>query len=134
MLLAIDQPISGRVLFFTMALCGFVAFLTGVLPAFQVKQTALSERLNEAAKSGMTGTRSHRMRSVLIMAEVSLALVALIAAGLFARSFQALREIKPGFDPNHVLLSQFYLSTNGYDLEQRKQFCLRLREKQTCRT
>lgn len=127
--LAIHQPISGRVLLFTMALCGLVAFLTGVLPALQVKQTALSERLNEAGKSGMTGARSHRMRSVLITAEVSLALVALIAAGLFARSFQTLREIKPGFDPNHVLLSQFYLSTNGYDLEQRKQFCLRLREK-----
>ncbi len=129
MSLAIHQPISGRVLLFTMALCGLVAFLTGLLPALQVNQTALHERLNEAGKSGMTGARSHRMRSVLITAEVSLALVALIAAGLFARSFQALREIKPGFDPNHVLLSQFYLSTNGYDLEQRKQFCLRLREK-----
>jgi predicted permease len=126
---AIHQPVSGRVLLFTMALCALVAFLTGVLPALQVNQTALHERLNEAGKSGMTGARSHRMRSVLITAEVSLALVALIVAGLFARSFQALREIKPGFDPSHVLLSQFYLSTNGYDLEQRKQFCLRLREK-----
>jgi predicted permease len=128
-LAAIHQPLSGRVLLFTVLLCGLIAFLTGVLPALQVKQTALSERLNEAGKSGMTGARSHRMRSVLITAEVSLALVALIAAGLFARSFQALREIKPGFDPNHVLLSQFYLSTNGYDLEQRKQFALRLSEK-----
>jgi predicted permease len=128
-LAAIHQPLSGRVLLFTVVLCGLIAFLTGVLPALQVKQTALSERLNEAGKSGMTGARSHRMRSVLITAEVSLALVALIAAGLFARSFQALREIKPGFDPNHVLLSQFYLSTNGYDLEQRKQFALRLSEK-----
>ena len=129
MTLAIQQPISGRMLLFTIALCGLVAFLTGLLPALQLKQTPLSERLNESGKSGMTGARSHRMRSVLITAEVSLALVALIAAGLFARSFQALREIRPGFDPNHVLLSQFYLSTNGYNLEQRKEFCLRLREK-----
>jgi predicted permease len=129
MSMAMQQAINGRMLLFTMALCGLVAFLTGVLPALQLKETALSERLNEAGKSGMTGARSHRMRSVLITAEVSLALVALIAAGLFARSFQALREIKPGFDPNHVLLSQFYLSTNGYNLEQRKQFSFRLREK-----
>jgi predicted permease len=129
MSMAMQQPMNGRVLLFTMALCGLVAFLTGVLPALQLKETALSERLNEAGKSGMTGARSHRMRSVLITAEVSLALVALIAAGLFARSFEALREIKPGFDPNHVLLSQFYLSTNGYNLEQRKQFSFRLREK-----
>ena len=123
------QPIGWRMLLFAASLCCVVAFLTGVLPALQLKRTALHERLNEAGKSGMSGAHSHRMRSVLITAEVSLALVALIAAGLFARSFQALREINPGFDPNHVLLSQFYLSTNGYSLEQRKQFCLRLREK-----
>jgi predicted permease len=123
------QTMSLRLLLFTMALCCLIAFVTGLLPALQVKQAALNEHLNEAGKSGMTGARSHRMRSVLITAEVSLALVALIAAGLFARSFQALREIKPGFDPNHVLLSQFYLSTNGYSLEQRKEFSYRLREK-----
>ncbi|HTZ89905.1 MAG TPA: ABC transporter permease [Alloacidobacterium sp.] len=127
--LAIHHPIGGRLLLFTASLCGLVAFLTGIFPALQLKHTVLNERLNEAGKSGMTGARSHRMRSVLITAEVSLALVALIAAGLFAQSFQALREIKPGFDPNHVLLSQFYLSTNGYNLEQRKEFCLRLSEK-----
>lgn len=129
MSLAVHQPISGRLVFFTMALCCLVAFLTGVFPALQLTHTPLNERLNQAGKSGMTGAKTHRMRTVLIIAEVSLSLVALIAAGLFARSFQALREIKPGFDPNHVLLSQFYLSTNGYNLEQRKEFCLRLREK-----
>ena len=127
--LVVHQPLGWRMLLFAAVLCCLVAFLTGVLPALQLKQTALHERLNEAGKSGMSGAHSHRMRSILITAEVSLALVALIAAGLFARSFQALREINPGFDPNHVLLSQFYLSTNGYSLEQRKQFCLRLREK-----
>jgi len=127
--LVVHQPLGWRMLLFAAVLCCLVAFLTGVLPALQLKQTALHERLNEAGKSGMSGAHSHRMRSILITAEVSLALVALIAAGLFARSFQALREINPGFDPNHVLLSQFYLSTNGYSLEQRKQFCLRLGEK-----
>jgi predicted permease len=127
--LVVHQPIGWRMLLFAASLCCVVAFLTGVLPALQLKRTALHERLNEAGKSGLSGAHSHRMRSVLITAEVPLALVALIAAGLFARSFQALREINPGFDPNHVLLSQFYLSTNGYSLEQRKQFCLRLREK-----
>ena len=55
--------------------------------------------------------------------------MAIIGAGLFARGFEAARRIDPGFDPNRVLLSQFYLSTNSYSLEQRKEFCLRLREK-----
>ena len=84
------------------------------------------KRLNESGRSGTTGVRSNRMRSMLVAAEVSLALVVLIGAGLFARGFAATSEIKPGFDPSHVLLSQFYLSTSGYNLEQRKEFCLRL--------
>ncbi len=68
----------------------------------------------------------NRLRSALVASEVALALVALVGAGLFARSFQQTLRIDPGFDPNHVLLSQFYLSTNGYNLAQRKEFCRRL--------
>jgi predicted permease len=58
-----------------------------------------------------------------------LALVALVGAGLFARGFQTTMRIDPGFDPNHVLLSQFYLNTSGYNLAQRKEFCRRLAER-----
>lgn len=129
MQLTIHQPVNGNVLLFAAILCGLIAVLTGLVPALSLKNATLSERLNEAGKSGMTGARSHRTHAALVTVEVSLALVTLIAAGLFARSFAALREIKPGFDPNHVLLSQFYLSTNGYDLKQRKEFCLRLQQK-----
>jgi predicted permease len=75
------------------------------------------------------GVRSHRLRSSLVVAEVSLALVALIGAALFVRGFSAARQIDPGFHPDHVLLSQFYLASNGYSLEQRKEFTRRLGEK-----
>ena len=77
----------------------------------------------------MGGVRSHRLRSSLVVVEVSLALVALIGAALFARGFSAARQIDPGFHPDHVLLSQFYLASNGYSLEQRKEFTRRLGEK-----
>jgi predicted permease len=66
---------------------------------------------------------------VLVAAEVALALITLVGAGLFARGFQETSEIDPGFDPNHVLLNQFYLNTNGYNLAQRKEFCRRLAER-----
>jgi len=123
------QGVNGHVLLFAVLLCLLIALLTGLVPALHLERADLNERLNESGRSGMTGARSHRMHSVLVAVEVSLALMALIGAGLFARSFAALREINPGFNPNHVLLSQFYLSTNGYSLEQRKQFCIRLKEK-----
>jgi predicted permease len=69
------------------------------------------------------------MRGLLVLSEVSLALVAMVGAALCVRSFRAAQQINPGFEPEDVLLSQFYLATNGYDLQQRKNFCYRLREK-----
>jgi len=89
----------------------------------------LNSRLNEGGRSGTAGRARHRLRSALVASEVALALVTLVGAGLFARGFQGSMRIDPGFDPNHVLLSRFYLSTNGYNLQQRKEFCRRLAER-----
>jgi len=89
----------------------------------------LNESLKEGGRSGAAGQAPHRLRGLLVIAEVSLALVALVCAGLLVRSFQAAQRVNPGFDPDHVLLSRFFISTSGYNLEQRKQFCLRLRER-----
>ena len=127
--LGLDLQWNGRVLGFTTLLCVFTALLAGLVPARQAGRADLNEGLNESSRSGTTGVRSNRLRSMLVAAEVSLALVVLIGAGLFARGFAATSEIKPGFDPRHVLLSQFYLSTSGYNLEQRKEFSRRLEEK-----
>jgi predicted permease len=127
--LGLDLQWNGRVLGFTTLLCVFTALLAGLVPARQASRADLNEGLNESGRSGTTGVRSNRLRSMLVAAEVSLTLVVLIGAGLFARGFAATSEIKPGFDPRHVLLSQFYLSTSGYNLEQRKEFCKRLEEK-----
>jgi len=69
------------------------------------------------------------MRSVLVASEVALALVTMVGAGLFARGFQQTLRIDPGFDPNDVMVNQFYLSTNGYNLVQRREFCRRLAER-----
>lgn len=127
--LGLDLQLNGHVLSFTLVLCLLTALLAGLVPALQSGRADLNEKLNEGGRSGAAGTRTHRLRSILVAAEVSLALVALIAAGLFTRGFAATSAISPGFDPSHVLLSQFYLSTSGYNLEQRKEFCRRLEEK-----
>jgi len=127
--LALDLQLNGHVLAFAMLVCLLTALLAGLVPALQSVRADLNEKLNDGGRSGAAGARSHRLRSSLVAAEVSLALVALIAAGLFTRGFAATSAINPGFDPNHVLLSQFYLSTSGYNLDQRKEFCRRLEEK-----
>jgi predicted permease len=128
-LVAMDTRPNFTVLAFTVGLCVFAALAAGLAPALQVGRLNLSARMNDGGRSGAAGRGRNRLRSVLVASEVALALVALVGAGLFARGFQTTLRIDPGFDPNHVLLSQFYLNTSGYNLAQRKEFCRRLAER-----
>ena len=126
---ALDVRINGRMLLFTVLACVAAALLSGIVPAWQVARTDLNDSLKEGGRGGSGGARSHRFRSVLVVSELSLAIVALVCAGLLVRSFEAARTVNPQFDPDHVLMSRFFISTSGYNLDQRKQFCIRLREK-----
>jgi len=126
---ALDVRVNGHTLLVTVLVCVAAALLSGLAPALQVARTDLNDSLKEGGRGGTSGARSHRLRGLLVVSEVSLALVALVCAGLLVRSFQAARRINPQFDPDHVLLSRFFISTSSYDLEQRKQFCIRLRQR-----
>jgi predicted permease len=128
-LVAMDTRPNLSILAFTAGMCVLAALAAGLVPALQVGRLNLSSRLNAGGRSGTASRSRNRMRSVLVASEVALALVALVGAGLFARSFATTMHIDPGFDPDHVLLNQFYLNTNGYSLAQRKEFCRRLEER-----
>ncbi|AXC14253.1 permease [Acidisarcina polymorpha] len=127
--LSLDTPINLHVLAFAAGIGLLTTIAAGVFPAMQAGRTDLNTRLNEGGRSGLAGRGRHRLRSALVASEVALALVALVCAGLFAQGFAETSRIDPGFDPNHVLLSQFSLATNGYSLEQRKLFSRRLKAK-----
>jgi len=127
-LVSIDTRTNFALMAFTAGVCLFIALATGLFPALQVGRAHLSAGLNDGGRSGIVGRSHNRLRSALVVSEVALALVALVGAVLFVRSFRQTLRIDPGFDPNHVLVNQFYLSTNGYNLEQRKEFCRRLAE------
>jgi predicted permease len=131
LLVAMDTRPSLPVLAFTVGLCLFAALVAGLAPALQVGRLNLSVKLNGGGRSGAAGRGRNRLCSVLVASEVALALVALVGAGLFARGFETSLHIDPGFDPDHVLLGQFYLNTSGYNLQQRKEFCRRLAERMT---
>ncbi|HEV2349107.1 MAG TPA: ABC transporter permease [Terriglobia bacterium] len=126
---ALDVHLNGRILAFTILLCMTTALLSGLAPAVQAARADLSESLKEGGRSSTSGKGPQRLRGLLVVSEVALALVALVCAGLLARSFRATSSINPEFDSDHVLLARFYMTTSGYDLEQRKEFCLRLRER-----
>ena len=125
----LEVQMSGEVLVFTVLLCLAATILSGMAPAIQSTRVDLNNTLKEGGRSASAGGRSQRLRSLLVVSEVALALVAIIGAGLFGRSFQLARQINPGFDPRGVLVSQLYLSTSGYSVPDRIKFCARLRER-----
>ena len=88
----------------------------GLLPALQAARVNVNETLKEAAR-GSTGA-GHRLRAGLLVAEVSLSLVLLIAAGLLLTSFARLQRVEPGFQPEGVFTAQLVLPPQRYEREK----------------
>jgi predicted permease len=124
----LQPPLDGQVLAFTMALAFGVAILAGLAPALHASRANVNEMLKEGGRSGSSGGHSHRLRGLLVTSEVALAVVALVGAGLFLKSFQTARGMDPGFKPEGVALARFDFSTASYDARQTDSFCRRLRE------
>jgi predicted permease len=106
-----------------------VTLLAGTVPALLTGRSGPNETLKEGGRSGAVGSGSHRLQGLLVISEVALAMVALVGAGLFARSFRNASHIEPGFDRTNVSVSQFYLSNAGYSAEEQWEFCRLLRER-----
>jgi predicted permease len=124
----LQPPLDGQVLAFTMALAFGVAILAGLAPALHATRANVNEMLQEGGRSGSSGAHSHRLRGLLVTSEVALAVIALVGAGLFLKSFQTARAIDPGFKPEGVALARFDFSSAGYDARQTDSYCQRLRE------
>ena len=114
---------------FTMLVVLVVTIAAGLVPALLSIRGNLSQALNEGGRSGIGGAHTHRLRGLLVGIEVALAMVALVSAGLFLRSFGNASQIEPGFNTKNVSVSQFYLSNAGYTADEQRSFCRRLRER-----
>ena len=123
-----DVPLDWRVLVFTEALAVAVTLIAGLVPALHATRLQMNETLKEGGRGATGGTRSHLLRGALVVSEVALAVVALVGAGLFMKSFQVARGINPGFDPRHVAIAEVDLSSVGYNADQATMFCRRLRQ------
>ena len=126
---ALHAELNGNILLFT-ALVGLLACLaSGIAPALHAAKMDLNLTIKEGGRGSTGGKGSHRVRGLLVASEVALALVALISAGLFARSFEIARKLDPGLNPEHVVVSHVQLGTAGYSVEERKLFCELLRQR-----
>jgi predicted permease len=100
-----EVAIDWRVLLFTAALAVFTGILSGLAPAFQSSQTELTESLKSGSR-GATQSGSRRLRSVLVVSELALAVLLVCAAGLLIRSLWALSHVNPGFRSENVLTAR----------------------------
>ena len=99
-----------RVLSFTILVSLVTGVLFGLLPALQASGTDLSAALKESSGRSGTGFRQSKTRSLLVVSEMTLALVLLVGAALLIRTSIALRSVKPGFDSHNVLTMQMSLA------------------------
>jgi predicted permease len=123
----LQPPLDTGVLLFTTAAAFTVAILTGIVPALAAARSNVNDVLKDGGRGGASG-RSHWLRGPLVVSEVALAVIALVGAGLFLKSFRHAREIHPGFIPEGVALARFDLASSGYNAQQADGFCRRLRE------
>ena len=109
-----EVRLDGTVLGFTLALSLLTGLVFGIAPAWQASRSDVLEPLKETARGSSSGRGQQRFRSVLVVSEVALALVLLAGAGLMARSFERLQEVRPGFRPGNVLSAQLVLPELKY--------------------
>ena len=120
--------LDGQVFGFTAAAALLVTLLSGLAPALAAANANINEELKQGGRSALAGPGTHRLRQAMVVSEVALAVVALVGAALFMKSFETARSIDPGFSPEGVALAQFDFSAAGYDAERTDSFCRRLGE------
>ncbi len=116
-----DIRIDGNVLMFTAAISLLTAVLFGMAPALRTAGQDLNRTLR--ASASLSPTRAQlKLRSILVIAEIALALVLLVGAGLLMRSFVRLQQVQPGFDHARVLTFRIALPFAGHPPDVRLAF------------
>ena len=118
-----EIALDAQALGFTAAIAVLPGILFGLAPEIHMAKTDLIAALREGGRGNAIGFRRNRLRSVLVVGEVALALVLLSGAGLLMRSFYRLQSMDPGFDPHSLLTFRTNLPGAKYkDNESRTAF------------
>ncbi len=113
--LTLELHVDWRVLAFSMIVSVVTGVLFGLVPALQATKIDLTSALKDAASQ--SGVRRSWLRNSLVVAQISVSLLLLIAAGLTLRALQQLRIMNPGFNPENALMMSFDLSLQGYQTD-----------------
>jgi putative ABC transport system permease protein len=103
-----------QVVVFGLGLALLTGVVCGLAPAFAAIRTNVNDALKEGGRTGTAGGGHARLRSALVITEIAVALVLLAASGLLLRSFEKMRQVDLGFQPDHTLAASYNLPRKQY--------------------
>lgn len=98
-----ESGIHLSVLAFAGLICALTGVAFGLAPALQISRPDLNESLRESSRTATGGAAGGKLRGMLVVAEMALALVLVIGAALLIKTFRAVQSVEPGFRPENVL-------------------------------
>src|SRR6266478_4362538 len=119
---SIDFSFDARVLGFTLFISLLTGLVFGIIPAIKASGTDINEILKTGGRGGALGWTHNRLRGLLVILEIALALVALVGSGLFLRSMQNAQQYNPGFESQNLFQMFFDLGALRYDEDHGQQF------------
>jgi putative ABC transport system permease protein len=123
-----EAQVDVAMLAFAIGLSLLTATVLGAVPASGASSAHANDALKEGAK-GITTGKGMKMRGMLVVAEIALALMLLAGGGLLMNSFARLSRVSPGFDERNLLTANIFLSPNRYKPEQIAPFFDRVLER-----
>ncbi|MFN2541456.1 MAG: ABC transporter permease [Chthoniobacterales bacterium] len=121
-----ETRVNGLVVLFTLGAAVLSTLLFALVPALQVSRPNVNESLQEGDR-GAVGPESHRLRSLLVIAQVALSMLLLAGAGLLIKSFGNLRSTNPGFEASRAVMIDLSLPRSKYsDPVKQREFFERL--------
>jgi putative ABC transport system permease protein len=115
-----DIHLNAGVLVFSLALSVITGLVFGIAPAWLAARADVNEALKQGSRGSTEGGARGRMRSALVVIEVTLALMLLGGAGLLARSFIQLAHVDPGFTPENATVLRLSLPQKKYALPEQQ--------------
>jgi predicted permease len=115
-----EIPIDGRVLGFSLLISLLTGVIFGLAPAWQASKPDLNQSLKDGGANTLAGMSGRRMRGLLVVSEMALAVLLLIGAGLMIKSFWRLLQGDLGLNPKNVLTMEVLLAPQRYGNEQQR--------------
>jgi putative ABC transport system permease protein len=109
-----EIALDPRVLLFTLLVSIVTGLLFGLAPIFHLGAARLNSALREGGQRATAGAGRHAIRRALVAAELALAVILLVGAGLMLRSFEQLQKVAPGFQPDGLVAFQLFMPAATY--------------------